>query len=134
GGKRRPRHPGVVQNLSGAVGSLINGILSGMSGVGQAESGAIASAGQWLAGRSAAPALSYAQAAPIPALARGAVIPPNREFLAALGDQLHSTNVEAPLATIQPAVAAVMQNYQDGELAALEQVVAVLRQILEAVY
>lgn len=32
----------------------------------------------------------------IPALAKGAVIPPNREFLAVLGDQRHGTNLEAP--------------------------------------
>ena len=32
----------------------------------------------------------------IPHLAKGAVIPPNREFLAVLGDQKHGTNVEAP--------------------------------------
>ena len=70
----------------------------------------------------------------VPALASGAVIPPNREFLAVLGDQSSGTNIEAPLSTIQEAVAAVMQDMQDGELAALEQVVAVLRQILEAVY
>ena len=70
----------------------------------------------------------------IPYLAQGAVIPPNREFMAVLGDQSHGTNVEAPLATIQQAVASVMQDYQDCNLAALEQVVAVLRQILEAVY
>ena len=40
----------------------------------------------------------------IPALARGAVIPPNREFLAVLGDQKSGTNVEAPLDTIVQAV------------------------------
>ena len=32
----------------------------------------------------------------IPALAQGAVIPPNREFLAVLGDQTSGTNIEAP--------------------------------------
>ena len=32
----------------------------------------------------------------VPALARGAVIPPNREFLAILGDQRVGTNIEAP--------------------------------------
>lgn len=32
----------------------------------------------------------------IPALAQGAVIPPNREFMAVLGDQRHGTNLEAP--------------------------------------
>ena len=47
----------------------------------------------------------------IPRLAQGAVIPPNREFLAVLGDQKRGTNVEAPLETIQQALAAVMQQY-----------------------
>lgn len=36
----------------------------------------------------------------IPALAAGSVIPPNREFLAVLGDQKSGTNIEAPLDTI----------------------------------
>ena len=40
----------------------------------------------------------------IPALASGAVIPPNRKFLAVLGDQKSGTNVEAPLSTIKQAV------------------------------
>lgn len=124
----------LVENMAGAIGSAISGILSAISGAGRAASGAIASAGNWLAGRSAAPNLAYARALPVPALAAGAVIPPNRQFLALLGDQRSGTNVEAPLATIQQAVADVMQDLQDGELAALEQVVAQLRQILEAIY
>lgn len=36
----------------------------------------------------------------IPRLATGAVIPPNREFLAVLGDQKHGTNIETPLQTM----------------------------------
>lgn len=36
----------------------------------------------------------------IPALANGAVIPANSQFLALLGDQKHGTNIEAPLDTI----------------------------------
>ena len=36
----------------------------------------------------------------IPRLATGAVIPPNREFLAVLGDQTNETNVETPLSTM----------------------------------
>lgn len=36
----------------------------------------------------------------IPALAQGAVIPPNREFLAVLGDQKQGTNIETPLPTM----------------------------------
>lgn len=36
----------------------------------------------------------------IPRLAQGAVIPPNKEFLAVLGDQKHGTNIETPLQTM----------------------------------
>lgn len=36
----------------------------------------------------------------LPRLAQGAVIPPNREFLAVLGDQRSGTNIETPLATM----------------------------------
>lgn len=36
----------------------------------------------------------------VPRLAAGAVIPPNREFLAVLGDQTSGTNIEAPLETM----------------------------------
>jgi hypothetical protein len=36
----------------------------------------------------------------IPRLAQGAVIPPNREFLAILGDQKQGMNIETPLATM----------------------------------
>jgi len=44
----------------------------------------------------------------IPLLAQGAVLPANRPFLAMVGDQKHGTNVEAPLATIQEALANVL--------------------------
>lgn len=46
---------------------------------------------------SRAPSISRISA---PALARGAVIPPNKEFLAVLGDQKSGTNIETPLATM----------------------------------
>lgn len=40
----------------------------------------------------------------IPMLATGAVIPPNSEFLAVLGDQKRGTNIEVPLDTIKQAL------------------------------
>lgn len=40
----------------------------------------------------------------IPALAQGAVIPPNREFIAVLGDQKSGNNIEAPEALIRKIV------------------------------
>ena len=44
----------------------------------------------------------------IPFLAQGAVIPPNKQFLAVLGDQKSGTNIEAPLDTIKQALAEVL--------------------------
>ena len=44
----------------------------------------------------------------IPKLAQGAVLPANKPFLAMVGDQKRGTNVEAPLETIQQALAAVL--------------------------
>lgn len=69
----------------------------------------------------------------IPYLAQGAVLPANKPFLAMVGDQRHGTNVEAPLAVIQEAVAAVMGDVVASNMAGHEATVAVLREILSAV-
>ena len=69
----------------------------------------------------------------IPRLARGAVLPANKPFMAVVGDQKHGTNIEAPLTTIQEAVANVMQEYMAANMAGHEATVAVLRELLEAV-
>lgn len=58
----------------------------------------------------------------IPRLAQGAVIPPNREFLAVLGDQKQGTNIEAPLSTIQEAVSSVVSAQNEAMLGTLEQI------------
>ena len=70
----------------------------------------------------------------IPYLAQGAVIPPNREFLAVLGDQSSGTNIEAPLSTIEQAVANVLENQLAGQMAGFEAVVAALREVRQAIY
>ena len=51
----------------------------------------------------------------VPALASGAVIPPNREFLALLGDQRSGTNIEAPLDTIKQAFAETLAALGGGD-------------------
>lgn len=50
----------------------------------------------------------------IPRLAQGAVIPPNRQFLAMLGDQRSGTNIEAPLDTIKQAMREVLGQRGNG--------------------
>lgn len=62
----------------------------------------------------------------IPRLAQGAVIPPNREFLAVLGDQKQGTNIEAPLSTIQDAVASVIGAQNEGVQATLEEILSAI--------
>lgn len=69
----------------------------------------------------------------VPGLAQGAVLPANEPFLAVVGDQKRGTNIEAPLATIQEAVAQVMEGYASANLAGQEATVEVLQSILEAV-
>lgn len=69
----------------------------------------------------------------IPYLAQGAVLPANKPFLAMVGDQKHGTNIEAPLSTIQEAVAIVMEDMVGSQVAGFEAVVSVLREILEAI-
>lgn len=60
----------------------------------------------------------------IPYLAQGAVIPPNREFLAVLGDQKQGTNIEAPLNTIVQAVMmALSQSGIGGDGQVIENVI-----------
>lgn len=60
---------------------------------------------------SRAPSISRISA---PALARGAVIPPNKEFLAVLGDQKSGTNIETPLATMVAAFKQAMAESGGG--------------------
>lgn len=87
----------VVAWVKNAVG-WIKGIFGGAtSSVSNADTGSRSSYNM-----RAMPALRSVE---IPALAKGAVIPANRKFLAVLGDQTSGTNIEAPLSAIQQAVA-----------------------------
>lgn len=78
--------------------------------------------------------LSTVSVPQIPYLAKGAVLPANKPFMAVVGDQRHGTNVEAPLTTIQEAVAAVMGDQVAAMMAgfnALLEENRLLRQIVE---
>ena len=77
--------------------------------------------------------LPYVTAPQIPYLAKGAVLPAGKPFLAMVGDQTHGTNVEAPLATIQEAVAAVMEDQTGAILQGFTASIEVQQEILQAV-
>lgn len=122
----------VLNGIKELVGNVVQGVkdlVGGLGDLGGAIANKVSSA--WNAVTRGSPAQQSMEAPlaslPVPALARGAVIPPNHRFLAMLGDQTNGTNVEAPLETIQEALAEVLaaQGGQDitirfaGDLAQL---------------
>ena len=113
----------VLNGIKELVGNVVQGVkdlVSGLGDLGGAIANKVSSA--WNAVTSGSPAQQSMEAPlaslPVPALARGAVIPPNHRFLAMLGDQTNGTNVEAPLATIKQAMAETLAGWQgsaDGQ-------------------
>lgn len=93
--------------VKGAVGALLvaGAIVGGIAMVTAATSSANSRASANMARQSlrGMPNLDN-----LPHLASGAVISPNNEFLAVLGDQKAGTNIEAPLSTIKQALAEVL--------------------------
>lgn len=80
--------------------------------------------------------LSTVSVPQIPYLAKGAVLPANKPFMAVVGDQRHGTNIEAPLTTIQEAVANVMGDQVSAMMAGFNALLAenqLLRQVVENV-
>lgn len=86
---------GIVSLLEGAVNLIIKGLnwlISQMNKI----SFTVPSWVPGVGGKSLGISIPSIPEAKIPRLARGAVIPPNREFMAVLGDQRSGNNLEAP--------------------------------------
>lgn len=102
---------GIVSILEGAVNLIIGGINWMIRQLNKIQ----IKAPDWLGGGTIGFNIPAISTVSIPRLAQGAVIPPNREFMAVLGDQKNGTNVEAPLETIKQAVAEVLSQNGSGE-------------------
>lgn len=86
---------GIVGTLEGAVNLIIRGINWLISQLNKVSF----SVPDWvpaIGGKSFGFNIPKISEVSIPRLARGAVIPPNREFMAVLGDQTRGNNIEAP--------------------------------------
>ncbi len=122
---------GAINGIISAINGMISGVVNGINIVSQTLNAISFDIPSWVPGFGGItfgfnlPQISAPQ---IPLLAQGAVIPPNREFLAVLGDQRHGTNIEAPLATIEEAVARVTASNE--QLQVLREQNELLRQIL----
>lgn len=95
---------GMINKMTGAIESAINGIINAINTL----SWDIPEWVPGIGGETFGFNLGNINIPEIPHLATGAVIPPNSEFLAVLGDQKRGTNIEAPLDTIKQAVAEVL--------------------------
>lgn len=102
---------GVVNTIIGLVNSLVSGVVAAVNTIINAINSIKFDVPDWIpgvGGKHIGFDLNPINAPQIPHLAQGAVLPPNKPFLAMVGDQSSGTNVEAPLDTIKQAVAEVM--------------------------
>lgn len=104
-----------INGIIGLVNGMISAIVDGVNGVIGVLNGFGFDVPEWAQDKLGVERVGFnidpITAPQIPYLAQGAVIPANHEFLAVLGDQTNGTNIEAPLATIQQALAEVMEAY-----------------------
>lgn len=94
----------VINGIIGGINGMIRGVVNGLNTVIRALNRLHFNIPDWVpvfGGRSFGFNLSTISAPQIPYLASGAVIPPNQEFLAVLGDQNKGTNIEAPESLIR---------------------------------
>lgn len=94
---------GALNTVLTIVGSVINLIIRGLNWLIEKINSISFDMPDWVpgvGGKSWGPNIPLVKEWQIPQLAQGAVIPPNREFLAVLGDQRSGTNIETPLATM----------------------------------
>ena len=137
---------GIIGALIGAaIGGVVGGIVGGVVGItlglaihwGDITTDSVPTRGGFYANRGKTSAISkpgsgfggggisaQSSSLRVPALAQGAVIPPNREFMAVLGDQTSGNNIEAPESLIRQIVREETQTSASNDL---------LREILSAI-
>lgn len=137
---------GIIGALIGAaIGGVVGGIVGGVVGItlglaihwGDITTDSVPTRGGFYANRGKTSAISkpssgfggggvsaQSSSLRVPALAQGAIIPPNREFMAVLGDQTSGNNIEAPENLIRQIVREETQTSASNDL---------LREILSAI-
>ena len=101
----------VVNSILSGIETMANGVINGLNSMISALNNISFNVPWWvpvIGGKSFSLNIPQMGNVNLPRLAEGAVIPPNREFMAVLGDQTSGTNIEAPLDTIKQALAEVL--------------------------
>ena len=95
---------GAINNLISLAEGFINGFLGGINAIIKALNTIgidVPEGVPFIGGTKFGVHIPTVSSVKLPRLARGAVIPPNREFMAVLGDQKRGTNLEAPESLIR---------------------------------
>lgn len=108
---------GIVNGVLIIVESFINNIIRGLNWLITKINSISLKVPSWVpgvGGKGWSPHIGQMSSISLPRLATGAVIPPNKEFLAVLGDQKSGTNIETPLATMVEAFKQAMAESGGG--------------------
>lgn len=108
-----------INLIIGIINALIRGVCSGINAVISLLNKIHITIPDWVPGLGGASfgfSLPTLTAPQIPYLASGAVIPPNKEFMAVLGDQKHGNNIEAPESLIRRIVREETGNSSIGRI------------------
>lgn len=108
---------GIVNGILIIVESFINNIIRGLNWLITKINSISLKVPDWVpgvGGKGWSPHIGQMSSITLPRLATGAVIPPNKEFLAVLGDQKSGTNIETPLATMVDAFKQAMAESGGG--------------------
>ncbi len=130
---------GFINGILGFINGILSGAVSGINGLIRMINRISFTVPDWvpdLGGQTFGFHLKPVSTPQIPLLAKGAVLPANKPFLAVVGDQRHGTNVEAPLATIQEAVAVVMGDQLSAMMAGFQALLEenrAIRRTIEAI-
>lgn len=113
---------GLLLGLTGGWGNIVSWVINAVNWIANQFSAVTSDINAYGGGGSSSVGTFSASKMPainmesIPALARGAVIPPNREFMAVLGDQKRGTNIEAPADLIRQIVREELGNSGGEEI------------------
>lgn len=108
---------GIWNNIVAIIEAAINFIIDGVNLLISALNTIHVEIPDWvpiIGGKSFGISIPLVSQVALPRLAEGAVIPPNREFMAVLGDQKSGTNIETPLETMVQAFKRAMNESGGG--------------------
>lgn len=102
---------GIINGIIGVFESMVNFVIRGINKLIGGLDGLVNKAGSVIGLDIHIPTIPEIK---IPRLAKGAVIPPNSEFMAILGDQKRGVNIETPLQTMIDAFNTALDNRNTG--------------------